>query len=172
MHRNQIFVYGSALKPAFNIGVIVAKQTMVVMVSLYREEELPFMQTLPRYAYEYAVWKVATVQLNYHISFDKQNYSVPYAYARKKVDVRSTQNLIEIYYRGTRICSHKRLHGRKGQYAPYLPHCPLNERSFSEIRYWQWMRAIIEKAIGGSKIREKDQFHTKLKNGTGTLGSI
>ncbi len=113
--------------------------------SVYREEELPFMQPLPRFSYEFATWKVATVQLNYHISFDKQNYSVPYAYVRKKVDVRSTDNLVEIYYQGTRICSHKRLHGRKGQYATNTDHMPENHQLYSEwdsARFKRWAQSI------------------------------
>ncbi|MBU2699298.1 hypothetical protein Ga0466249_000377 [Sporomusaceae bacterium BoRhaA] len=31
------------------------------------EEEFPFMQSFPPYSYEFAQWKTATVQLNYHI---------------------------------------------------------------------------------------------------------
>ena len=113
--------------------------------SVYREEELPFMQPLPRFAYEFAEWKTATVQLNYHISFDKQNYSVPYAYARKKVDVRSTDKLVEIHYQGRRICSHKRLYGRKGQYATNVDHMPENHQLYSEWnsnRFKRWADSI------------------------------
>lgn len=113
--------------------------------SVFQEEELPFMQPLPRFPYELAVWKVATVQLNYHISVDKQNYSVPYAYARKKVDVRITDSLIEIYYRGTRITSHKRLRGRKGQYATNVDHMPENHQLYSEwnsARFRRWAENI------------------------------
>ena len=40
--------------------------------SVYTEEELPYMQPLPAQSYEFAHWKVATVQLNYHVAFDKQ----------------------------------------------------------------------------------------------------
>ena len=133
--------------------------------AVFREEELPFMQPLPRYAYEFAVWKVATVQLNYHISFDKQNYSVPYAYARKKVDVRSTQSLIEIYYRGTRICSHRRLHGRKGQYATNIDHMPENHQLYSEWnsdRFKRWAASIgpsakevVDKMFASYRVEEQ-----------------
>ena len=35
--------------------------------TVYEEEELPFMQPLPSFPYEFATWKVATVQLNYHV---------------------------------------------------------------------------------------------------------
>jgi hypothetical protein len=49
------------------------------------------MQPLPEFPYEFAKWKTATVQMNYHIAVDYQNYSVPYAYVGKKVDVRATE---------------------------------------------------------------------------------
>ena len=45
------------------------------------------MKSLPEYPFELSSWKKATVQLNYHIQVDKMNYSVPYEYVSKKVDV-------------------------------------------------------------------------------------
>lgn len=113
--------------------------------SVYMEEELPFMQPLPLFPYEFAIWKVATVQMNYHIAFDKQNYSVPYAYVRKKVDVRSTNSLVEVFYHGSRICSHKRLHGRIGQYSTNIDHMPQNHQLYSEWnseRFKKWAGTI------------------------------
>ena len=44
---------------------------------LFREEQL-FLLPLPPTPFELSVWKVATVQYNYHVSVDKMNYSVPY----------------------------------------------------------------------------------------------
>jgi hypothetical protein len=58
--------------------------------SIFMEEEYPFMQPLLKYPYEFAQWKTATVQMNYHIAIDQQNYSTPYEYVKKKVDVRYT----------------------------------------------------------------------------------
>lgn len=133
--------------------------------SVYTEEELPFMKPLPGYGYEYAAWKVATVQLNYHISFDKQNYSVPYAYVRKKVDVRSTDNVVEIYYQGTRICSHRRLYGRKGQYATNIDHMPENHQLYSEWdsrRFKRWAenigpntKRVVDKMFEAYRVEEQ-----------------
>ena len=45
--------------------------------SCFAEEQL-FLQPLPAAPFELAVWKVATVQYNYHISVERMNYSVPY----------------------------------------------------------------------------------------------
>lgn len=41
-------------------------------LSVFMEEELPFMQPLPAFPYEFAQWKTAKVQLNYHIATDYQ----------------------------------------------------------------------------------------------------
>ncbi|MBE5862409.1 MAG: IS21 family transposase [Lachnospiraceae bacterium] len=113
--------------------------------SVYAEEELPFMKSLPPRPYEFATWKAVTVQLNYHVAVDGQYYSVPYAYARKKVDVRLTNNVVEAFYQGTRICSHRRLHGRAGQYDTNPDHMPENHRLYGEWnaeRFKRWAETI------------------------------
>lgn len=61
--------------------------------SLFEEEKL-FLQPLPYRPFELATWKIATVQYNYHISVDEQNYSVPYEYIKHKVDIRLTKDCI------------------------------------------------------------------------------
>lgn len=113
--------------------------------SVFVEEELPFMQPLPKFPYEFAQWKTAVVQLNYHISIDFQNYSIPYEYVKKKVDVRYTKSMLEIYYQGTRICSHKRLYGRRGQYDTFPDHMPVNHQLYSQWnaeRFLKWAAGI------------------------------
>jgi len=44
------------------------------------EEEKIFLLPLPGHPFELATWRIATVQYNYHISVDTQNYSCPYEY--------------------------------------------------------------------------------------------
>ena len=39
------------------------------------------------------------------------NYSVPYEYIKQKVDVRLTRTTVEVFFSGTRVASHLRLHG-------------------------------------------------------------
>ncbi len=113
--------------------------------SVFMEEELPFMPPLPQYPYEFAQWKTATVQLNYHIAVDYQNYSIPYEYVKKKVDVRYTKNVIEVFYKGSRICSHKRIYGMRGQYSTVIDHMPANHQLYSEwdsARFLKWATGI------------------------------
>ena len=87
----------------------------------FAEEKL-FLLPLPATPFELAVWKVATVQYNYHISAERMNYSVPYEYIKQQVDVRLTQATVEIFFAGTRIASHLRLHGRPNQYSTVDSH--------------------------------------------------
>ena len=109
--------------------------------SVFLEEEAPFLQPLPMLPYEHACWKQATVQLNYHVSLDSQNYSCPFPYVRKRVNVRATRSLVEIFFQGRRIASHPRLHGRKGQYATVADHMPPSHQLYSEwdgSRFRRW----------------------------------
>lgn len=82
-------------------------------LSVYEDEEKDHMLPLPEKPFELSTWKTATVQLNYHISIDKMNYSVPYEYVGKKVEAKISKQNIAVYYKGTCIASHRRLYGRK-----------------------------------------------------------
>jgi hypothetical protein len=60
----------------------------------------------------------------------KQYYSVPYTYARQKVDVRVSHETVEIFHKGLRICSHRRLKGRPRQYSTDTEHMPENHKAY------------------------------------------
>jgi transposase len=102
-------------------------------LSLFLEQEKPFLLPLPQTPYELATWKIATVWLNYHIAIDKMNYSVPYEYIKRQVDVRITRQVIEVFYSGHRICSHPRIYGSPGQYSTLEAHMPPDHQA-----YVQW----------------------------------
>ena len=96
-------------------------------------EEREYLLPLPRNAFEMATWKKATVAFNYHIAVDKRYYySVPYEYIKRVVDVRLTKNVVEVFFEGTRLCSHTRLYGRE-QYSTQEEHMPPNHQ-----QYVQW----------------------------------
>ena len=113
-------------------------------MSVYEEEEKDFMKPLPDVPYELSSWKTATVQLNYHIQIDKMNYSVPYEYVGKKVDVKITKDTITAYYKGTSIASHRRLYGRRNQYSTVEIHMPKNHQLYqwNADRFLNWAKSI------------------------------
>lgn len=98
--------------------------------SVFLEQDQPALRPLPAVPYEYADWRVATVNADYHVEVLKQYYSTPHSCARQKVTVRIGRNLIEIYQNGVRICSHPRLQGRIRQYATDVAHMPENHQAY------------------------------------------
>jgi len=114
--------------------------------SLY-ESEKSFLAPLPKHPFELSSWKVATVQNNYHISYQGIYYSVPYEYIGKKVDIRVTKNVIEVFYEGLRICSHKISDGYQTQYITEKLHMPQSHQNYGEWnadRFINWAAKIGE----------------------------
>jgi len=111
------------------------------------QEEKMFLLPLPEQHYELAVWKIATVQFNYHVTVDGGNYSVPYEYIKQKVNVRLTKRLVEVFFAGNRISSHARLNGRYGQYSTCEEHMPKEHREYAAWngeRFLNWAGKIGE----------------------------
>ena len=108
---------------------------------IYRQEERPMLLSLPQQPYELAEWKQATVQFNYHISVAGMYYSVPFEYIKRKVVIRATATTIEVFYKHTRIASHRRRYGRKGQYSTVTAHMPEDHQKYLEWngdRFRRW----------------------------------
>jgi hypothetical protein len=128
-------------------------------------EEKPYLSALPPCPYELAAWRVATVQYNYHIALNGQNYSVPFEYIRRQVDVRVTKNMVEVLYEGQRICSHRRLEGPQGQYSTLEAHMPPDHRRYASWdgdRFRSWAAkigsstsAVIEVILARPKIEQQ-----------------
>lgn len=129
------------------------------------EEEKAFLLPLPPRPFELATWKVATVAPGYHISVDKQNYSVPYEYIKQKVDVRITKATVEMFFGGNRICSHRRLYGRPNQYSTIEDHMPPNHRQYVQWngeRFRKWAEKIgqntvtvVSAILGGYRVEQQ-----------------
>lgn len=64
------------------------------------------------------------MQPDYHILVEGMFYSVPFQYISHRVDIRFTSDLVEIYFKDTRLASHRRRYGRPGQFATLSEHMP------------------------------------------------
>ena len=112
---------------------------------LFRTLDVPAMRPLPAQPYAFAEWKKVRVNLDYHVEVAGRLYSVPYALIGKQLDVRYTQQTVEIMYRGERIASHARLHGKDDHYATQSAHMPEKHRSQAEWtpqRIERWAASI------------------------------
>ncbi len=74
------------------------------------EEESEYLHRLPDIPYEIADWFYhRSIALDSHVVYANNRYSCPYQYMGKKVDIRVSENLLEIYYQDQRIKTHKKL---------------------------------------------------------------
>ena len=80
--------------------------------SLFEELDRPALKPLPARRYEFAEWGKARVNIDYHIEVDHNYYSVPHQLVHKEVETRLTLTTLEAFFRGHRVASHARLHGR------------------------------------------------------------
>jgi len=128
-------------------------------------DEKPALLPLPRNRFELGTWKVATVAFNYHIGVDEQYYSVPYELIKHKVDVRLTHNTVEIFFDASRVCSHVRLFGRKGQYSTQEAHMPPNHQQYVKWdgdRFRKWAEKsgpntvkVVNAILAGHKVEQQ-----------------
>jgi hypothetical protein len=69
---------------------------------------------LPGVPFEYAEWKSAKVHPDYHVEVNKIFYSVPHQLIGRRVEVRLTHRVVEIFHAHQRIASHVRRWQRAG----------------------------------------------------------
>jgi transposase len=111
---------------------------------LFEELDKPVLKPLPAQRYEFAEWKKARVNIDYHVAFDDHYYSVPYQLAQELLDVRATAMCVEIFQRGKRVASHVRSHF-KHKHTTAAEHMPASHRAHLEwtpSRITSWAATI------------------------------
>src|SRR5256714_1401907 len=88
----------------------------------------PAMRPLPPTRYEFATWTNPKVNIDYHVDVDRHYYSVPYQLVGHKLDVRVSEQTIEVFFRGKRVASHRRSH-LKGRHSTPDAHMPERHRA-------------------------------------------
>ena len=104
----------------------------------------PALKPLPVQPYQFAEWKKATVNVDYHIEVDRHYYSVPHALIKKKIDVRITNHTIECFYRNKRVASHIRSY-HKGRHSTIKEHMPKSHQKWAQWtpdRFIRWAGKI------------------------------
>ena len=100
--------------------------------SLFEQLDQPALLPLPKQPYEYAEWKNARVNIDYHVAVDGRYYSVPYQLVNQQVEVRLTITAVECFHKNKRVASHLRA-PRPGQYTTLTAHMPKAHQD-----YVQW----------------------------------
>jgi transposase len=106
------------------------------------------LHALPKETFELRKYQQAKVHPNCHVvlSQDKHHYSVPYEYVGKKIDIKYTNERVEIYYNYKQIAIHERLKANF-KYTTNPSHLHPNHRYYSN-----WSEEFFKKE--GFKIGE------------------
>ena len=125
--------------------------------SLFAELDAPALRPLPARRFEYAVWKSAKVNIDYHVEVDRHWYSVPYRLVGERADVRLSATTVELFVKGQRVASHlrSRSRGRHTTEPGHMPEAHRRHLEWSPGRIVRWaeqtgpataalVRAILE----------------------------
>lgn len=121
--------------------------------SAYLEEEQAYMLPLPTAPFEAAVWSAAKVPNDYLVSDGRNKYSVPYNLIGEKVDIRVTKTIVEVYFHGSRVASHRRLQTKQREPLMKLEHMPQEHQRYlaynaEDFKTWAMsVGPMTEKAV-------------------------
>ncbi|WP_010632830.1 IS21 family transposase [Sporolactobacillus vineae] len=96
----------------------------------FEEEEKFALSPLPYPPYKMSEWKTVRVRPDYHISVESMFYSVPYEYINQQIEVKLSDDFVEIFFNHMRIASHPRLYGKFGQLSTLRDHMPEHHRLY------------------------------------------
>ena len=111
---------------------------------LFEMLDQPALQPLPEQPYEFAIWKKARVNIDYHVEFEKHYYSVPHTLIREEVYIRATESTIEVFFKNRRVASHRRTNS-PGRHTTVAEHMPLSHQKYQEWspdRFIRWAQTI------------------------------
>lgn len=100
---------------------------------LFEALDQPALHPLPETLYEYATWKTARVNIDYHVEFEKHFYSVPYELIHQEVRIRASERMMEIFHssKPKAVALHPRSHV-PGRYSTQIAHMPLKHQQAAE----------------------------------------
>ena len=99
--------------------------------SVFAALERSALRPLPAERFDMSQWSRARVNIDYHIAFEGNFYSVPYTLVQEPVEVRSTPATVEIFHKGQRVASHLRSRTR-GQAITENEHRPKSHQAHLE----------------------------------------
>lgn len=79
---------------------------------LFEQVDKPALKALPAQAFVFGQWKTAKVNLDYHIEVEHHYYSVPYHLITQEVQVKVSEQVVEIFHQHQRVAYHERARTR------------------------------------------------------------
>lgn len=111
----------------------------------YMKEEKPYMMSLPTTDFEPAVWSSAKVPIDYLVTDGLNRYSVPANLIGERVDIRTTRNLVEVFFRSAQVALHRRIQTKQREPLVKPEHMTPEHRSYLRYNkddFTQWAESV------------------------------
>lgn len=134
----------------------------------YEQLDRPMLRPLPGHGFEHFELVLRRlVPSSYHVDYEQHFYSVPYAFAHRRVDLRVTARMVEVLHGGRRICSHERCFLRDGLATTCIEHLPDAHRHThngepAELRIWAERVGPATFGLVGHWLSPGSHFHRGL----------
>lgn len=133
---------------------------------IFEAVEKQALKPLPEIPFEVCHWFYSRkVQVNCHITYQKNWYSVPYEYVGKSVDLKVSETTLTIYYQNKRINIHKLFPAYiKNKYSTYEQDMPESVKvsEWDDVRIKKWAskigpytRKVVEIIFEKCKVKEQ-----------------
>jgi transposase len=112
--------------------------------SAFEQLDRPAMKPLPASRYEYAEWRFATVNIDYHVEIERHYYSVPHSLVKQRIEVRLTASTVECFFKGKRVAVHARCseRARHTTLPEHMPEAHRKHLQWSPGRLLNWAQSI------------------------------
>ena len=144
LRRRDFFSLGELNAAIRELLEVLNSRTMKAVKRSRREQfealDRPAALALPAAPYEYAEWYSARVQNDYLVLADESRYTVPCRLVGEKVDIRMTENAVEVLHRGGVVAAHQRSR-EAGSIVRNAAHMPPAHRAYQEWtpeRIYEW----------------------------------
>ncbi len=106
-------------------------RTAVNSRDAFESIDRPALRPLPAIPFQYAQWKKARANIDYHVEVDGHYYSVPHTLVRQEIEIRLTASSVECFFKGKRVAAHAR-NPRHGAHSTVPEHMPASHRAHAE----------------------------------------
>jgi transposase len=130
--------------------------------------ERPALQPLPDTPYDYAEWKKARVNIDYHIEVEGHYYSVPYQLVKQPLDVRIGAQVVECLYQGKRVASHRRAHS-KGHHTTVAEHMPRAHQQYAQWTPQRLVRWAQQTGAATARASKQSWHRARIRNRASAL---
>jgi len=131
---------------------------------LFEAIERPNLRALPDVAFEYATFKKAKVNIDYHVPFAGHFYSVPYRLVHEEVWLRGTTNTVEVLFKNQRVAAHtrSRVQGRFTTTTEHMPSAHRKHAEWTPTRILRWASIQGPGVLALAEVILRERAHPEM----------